>query len=282
MRLIAGVLACALAHFAIVFIIGSWAGMTGSGPLAAATNALSFPLQFLLPADKPAQATDWILIALVSLTWGAFIFFAVRFVIERFGAPGALALLVLAAVGVVGALAAAGTFTATQPLTLVEQRLAGRLIKAPAGFTTVTYDSALQADLAEEAGAEAGPRIERAYMNYRPTLSGQSEYDAALIVAPAALFQTTEDFAREVDFQKDPTWRAARWSGVATGADWAMEEGMPNMAPLPERTRNRLIRIRATAPTEGLWLALVAYERTIPRARAQAIFAEMTASLAPE
>jgi hypothetical protein len=102
------------------------------------------------------------------------------------------------------------------------------------------------------------------YWNYRSGLSGHPGYDAVAMAAQADAMPALDDFLEAFNSQRDPTLRSSAWQKVRESDRWMLETMLPNRAPLPVFEKDRVFRIYAKAPANGVWIGVLAYDRKLP------------------
>jgi hypothetical protein len=119
------------------------------------------------------------------------------------------------------------------------------------------------------------------FWNYRPGASGHPSYDAVMLGVEVEEASSLEEFLRLFTAQRDPSLGAVAWQPVDRTERWEMQTGIPNRAPLPSGERDRVTRIYATAPVNGVWLGLLARDARMPRDRMVSILEAAMASVQP-
>ncbi len=110
------------------------------------------------------------------------------------------------------------------------------------------------------------PATRRWYWKYRVTLSGFPEYNAAVVATPASAAATRGDFLKHVaDQAGGPSWVSSNWKQVSETDRWILETATPNRTSKASSEKNRLIRVVAKSPSNGVWIGLVAREKTMAR-----------------
>ena len=86
-----------------------------------------------------------------------------------------------------------------------------------------------------------------------------------VVASPVTDVANRETFMETVDDHRAQGWRSSAWEKVSETDRWTLETVIPYRTPLTPSEKNRLIRLMAKAPSKGVWIGLVAYERMMSR-----------------
>ncbi len=277
------ILAVAVAHLALGYVVAVMAGLAPDNRLLQGfMKVLTFPVQQLPEVFHKTALISFTSWFISSLALAALVVLLLVGVYKVAGSLASLTAATILALGLVGCAVYLGR--AGEDWSRTGHRyLQNYYLFLPVPFRESAAEKYSQQAIRDQL-APGEPIVlttNEWYWNYRSGISGSPSYDAIVIGAEAASYPSREKFLEEFTAQRDPTFRTANWQNVTETDRWVMQTALPNRAPLPTTEKDRVTRVYAKAPSNGVWLGILAKEKKLPREKMISILEAAMESVTP-